>query len=161
MRLAPLDFQPYSGRVEVFFNNEWGQVCSNILLSQAPHVVCSQIGYTSVVSFQFSTYLPLNSRIWIYDLDCYDARNVSTLLECPSNVDYHIGKVHGPCYYAAAVTCLSCKQAKVLYYNAVQSLIANIEICHRNFFLVLQILFSIDNCCLVSITNLIITSYHA
>ena len=146
MRLVPLDYRPYSGRIEVFFNNEWGQVCGTILPLQAFHVVCSQIGYTPVSSVQFYTYLPLNSRIWIYDLDCYDARNVSTLLECPSYVDYHIGKVRGPCYEAAAVTCLSCKQAKVLYYNAVQSLIANIEICHQNFFLVLQILFSIDNC---------------
>ena len=105
MRLVPLDSRPYSGRVEVFFNNEWGQVCSELLRPQALQVVCSQIGYPFAMSQPFSLDLPYNdSRIWIYDLDCTGTEN--TLLDCPSDVEYHIGKVHGTCYEAAGVTCL-------------------------------------------------------
>ena len=70
MRLVPLDYRPYIGRVEVFFNNEWGQVCSDLFRSQALQVVCSQIGYPSTMAQFFPSYLPANSRIWIYDLDC-------------------------------------------------------------------------------------------
>ena len=107
MRLVPLDNRSYSGRVEVFFNNEWGQVCLDLLRPQALQVVCSQIGYPITMSQPFSSDLPANSRVWIYNLDCIGTE--STLLNCPSDVDYHIGKVHGSCYGAASVTCVSCK----------------------------------------------------
>ena len=103
----PLDNRPYSGRVEVFFNNEWGQVCSGLLGSQVYQVVCSQLGYSLTMFQSFSSDLPYNARVWIYDLDCTGTE--STLLDCPSDVDYHIGKIHGSCYEAASVTCSSCK----------------------------------------------------
>ena len=105
VRLVPLDNRPYSGRVEVFFNNEWGQVCLDLLRTQASQVVCSQIGYPSTMSQTFPSDLPYNdSRVWIYDLDCTGTE--STLLDCPSDVEYHIGKVYETCYEAAGVTCL-------------------------------------------------------
>ena len=107
VRLVPLDNRPYSGRVEVFFNNEWGQVCSDLLRPQALQVVCSQFGYPSTMSQSFPSDLPYNSRVWIYDLDCTGTE--STLLDCPSDVEHHIGKVYGSCNVAASVTCSSCK----------------------------------------------------
>ena len=51
-------------------------------------------------------HLPENSRVWIYDINC--TGNESTLLECPSDVEFHVGKVHQPCNTATAVACM-CK----------------------------------------------------
>jgi len=105
VRLVPQDYRPYSGRIEVFFNNEWGQVCDDLLRPETHRVVCSQIGYASLQARRFTTSLPENPRIWVYDVDCSVTDN--TLLDCQSSdVEFHIGKVHGTCSAAASVTCL-------------------------------------------------------
>ena len=93
----------------MFFNNEWGQVCGDLFTSEpgAHNVVCSQLGYTSM-SFNLAyggLNLLQNSRVWIYDINCFG--NENTLLECPSDVEFHIGKVHQPCNTAAGVACRS------------------------------------------------------
>ena len=100
-----LDNEPYAGRIEVFFNNEWGQFCSDLLRTNAPGVVCSQIGYRYASTYNpyYETSLPENSRVWIYDINCIG--NESTLLECPSDVEFHVGKVHEPCSHGTAVQC--------------------------------------------------------
>ena len=103
----PQDNRTYSGRLEVFFNNEWGQVCIDLLRPQLLTVVCSQLGYASLGAQMFATDLPENSPIWIYDIDCTGTE--STLLDCPSDVEFHIGKVRATCSAAAGVTCTSCK----------------------------------------------------
>ena len=108
IRLVPMDYnQSYSGRLEVFFNNEWGQVCDTAFNSSDVTVVCSQIGYATLQSEIFSTSLPANSRIWIQNVNCLSTE--STLLDCPSDVEFHIGKVNEPCNSAIGVTCLLCK----------------------------------------------------
>jgi len=105
VRLVPQDYRPYSGRIEVFFNNEWGQVCADLLRPETHRVVCSQIGYASLQTQLFSTSLPENPHIWVYDVDCSVTDN--TLLDCQSSdVEFHMGKVHGTCSAAAGVTCL-------------------------------------------------------
>ena len=109
VRLSPLDYRPNAGRIEVFFNNEWGQVCGDLFTREpaAHSVVCSQLGYTSM-SFNLpygGLNLLQNSRVWIYDINCVG--NENTLLECPSDVEFHIGKVHQPCNTAAGVVCRS------------------------------------------------------
>ena len=99
----PLDNQPHARRIEVFFNNEWGQFCSDLLRTSALRVVCSQIGYASTYTQHYETSLPENSYVWIYDINCIG--NESTLLECPSVVEFHVGKVHEPCSHGTAVQC--------------------------------------------------------
>ena len=70
----------------------------------ALNVVCSQIGYASMDSpYPIALNLPENSRVWIYDINCIG--NESTLLECPSDVEFHVGKVHQPCNTATGVEC--------------------------------------------------------
>ena len=114
MRLVPVPHGngPYSGRIEVFFNNEWGQVCNDLLEPETLRVVCSQIGYPVTEIQRFPTNLPENSRIWIYDVNCNGTEN--TLLDCQSfDVDYHIGKVYGTCSAAAGVNCSLGKRFKI------------------------------------------------
>ena len=93
----------------MFFNNEWGQVCGDLITSEpgALSVVCSQIGYNStLLNIPYGGLnLLQNSRVWIYDVNCIG--NENTLLECPSDVEYHIGKVHRSCNSGAGVTCQS------------------------------------------------------
>ena len=103
--MVPLYNVSYAGRIEVFFNNEWGQLCNNIFRQDALNVVCSQIGYASMDSPSLigDLTLPENSRVWIYDINCIG--NESTLLECPSDVEFHVGKVHQPCNMATGVVC--------------------------------------------------------
>ena len=92
----------------MFFNNEWGQVCNTAFNLADTTVVCSQIGYATLQSETFSTNLPTeNSRIWIQNINCLSTE--STLLDCPSDVEYHIGKVNELCNGAIGVTCLLCK----------------------------------------------------
>ena len=112
VRLVPQDHRPYSGRIEVFFNNEWGQICNNLLGLGTLRVVCSQIGYPGTDIQGFPTNLPENSRIWIYDVNCNGTEN--TLLDCQSfDTDYHSGNVYGTCSAAAGVTCSSGKRFNI------------------------------------------------
>ena len=79
IRLVPMDYnQSYSGRLEVFFNNEWGQVCDTAFNSSDVTVVCSQIGYATLQSEIFSTSLPANSRIWIQNINCLSTESTFT-----------------------------------------------------------------------------------
>ena len=83
-----------------------GTMVYNIVEQDALNVVCSQIGYVSMVSpVLMALNLPENSRVWIYDINCIG--NESTLLECPSDVEFHVGKVHQPCNTATGVACAS------------------------------------------------------
>lgn len=101
--MISLDDQPHAGRIEVFYSNEWGQFCIDLLRTSALRVVCSQIGYTSNYILYYGTNLPENSYVWIYDINCIG--NESTLLECPSDVEFHVGKIHQPCSQGTAVQC--------------------------------------------------------
>ena len=104
--------RPYLGRIEVFFNYEWGKLCfqqNNITLS----VICSQLGFGSVgaVPFRSPASISTNSRIWLSDsINCIG--NEDTLFDClsPTNV-HNVGKVtSGFCNDGPAnVICPMCK----------------------------------------------------
>ena len=96
-----------SGRIEVFFNHRWGQVCIDLLQPEALRVMCSQIGYNFTQIHPFSMPLPINSHVWIYSVDC--TGNEDTLLECAFDEELHIGSFYGHCSAAAGVTCILCK----------------------------------------------------
>jgi len=112
VRLVSTDNRPYSGQIEVFFNNEWGQVClqrNSVTLS----VVCAQIGYGpgGTVSSTQSTTTSRNPRIWLsFSISCVG--NEGTLFDCLSSYDVtRVGKLsYGYCIDGVAtVTCLTCK----------------------------------------------------
>ena len=82
VRLISTDSIPYTGRIEVFFNNEWGQVCyqdNDAVLS----VVCAQLGYGSAGAAPFRMSISRNTRIWLgNNVDCVG--NEDSIFDCPS-----------------------------------------------------------------------------
>ena len=101
LRLVSTNNLPYSGRIEVFFNKEWGQVCfqENVAVLS---VVCAQLGYGSAGVVPLSVGLSRNARVWLGDhIDCVG--NEETIFDCPSLDFIDIGKVSdGYCSDGAA-----------------------------------------------------------
>ena len=91
MRLVSTDNIPYSGRIEVFFSKEWGQIClqENVAVLS---VVCAQLGFGSAGAVPFSFGSSRNDRVWLADrIDC--TGNEDTIFDCPSLEFTDIGKV--------------------------------------------------------------------
>lgn len=110
VRLVPVDNRPHSGRIEVFFNNEWGQVCfqeNSATLS----VVCTQLGYGSAGVTPFSASVPGNARVWFSNnINCTGRED--TLFDCLSPLDIaNVGKTrYGYCSGGGAgVICPMCE----------------------------------------------------
>lgn len=106
VRLVSTDSRPYAGRIEVFFNNKWGQICFQ-RNSSVLSVICAQLGYDLVGALPFRVSILGNTPVWLdNDLDCVG--NEDTIFDCPS---LDIGKVlGGSCDNGAAgVICPICK----------------------------------------------------
>lgn len=51
LRLAGEKKKHYEGRVEVFYNGEWGTVCDDDFSIYAAQVVCRELGFTGAESW--------------------------------------------------------------------------------------------------------------
>lgn len=51
LRLAGEKRKHNEGRVEVFYDSEWGTVCDDDFTIHAAHVVCRELGYMEAVSW--------------------------------------------------------------------------------------------------------------
>lgn len=51
LRLAGDKRKHYEGRLEVFYNNEWGTVCDDDFSIEAAHVACRQLGFLGAVAW--------------------------------------------------------------------------------------------------------------
>ena len=58
----------YQGRVEVYYNGEWGTVCSLQWDLNDAAVVCRQLGHGPAVEVTY--YGSANGRIWLHYVDC-------------------------------------------------------------------------------------------
>ncbi|XP_028416610.1 neurotrypsin-like [Dendronephthya gigantea] len=59
------------GRVEVFFNGEWGTICNDGLYFKVATVVCRQLGYQNAVrALQGGQVPPGSGRIWLAEVGC-------------------------------------------------------------------------------------------
>ncbi|KAJ8034426.1 hypothetical protein HOLleu_21258 [Holothuria leucospilota] len=71
----------FSGRVEVFFNGEWGTVCNDGWDLVDADVVCRQLGYPAAIESYKDTYFGERSGfVWLTSVSCQG--NESRLLEC-------------------------------------------------------------------------------
>ncbi|XP_005530932.1 PREDICTED: lysyl oxidase homolog 2 [Pseudopodoces humilis] len=84
LRLAGQKRKHNEGRVEVFYNGEWGTVCDDDFSIHAAHVVCRELGYVEAVSWlPSSKYGKGEGKIWLDNVHCTGKE--SSLAACGSN----------------------------------------------------------------------------
>ncbi|XP_028654705.1 lysyl oxidase homolog 2b [Erpetoichthys calabaricus] len=84
LRLAGEKRKHNEGRVEVFYNGEWGTVCDDDFSIHAAQVVCRELGYVEAMSWSAaSKYGRGEGRIWLDNVHCTGKEK--TLAQCSSN----------------------------------------------------------------------------
>ena len=69
------------GRVEVYYNNQWGTVCDDGWDDTDAGVVCNQLGFgSSGTAIGSALFGEGSGQIWIDNVDC--AGSESTLVSC-------------------------------------------------------------------------------
>ncbi|XP_019616842.1 PREDICTED: uncharacterized protein LOC109464335 [Branchiostoma belcheri] len=75
---------PNEGRVEVFYNGQWGTVCDDGWELNDAHVVCRQLGYPSATAARKEAAFGLGfGKIWLDDVACRGSEN--TITDCGHN----------------------------------------------------------------------------
>ena len=72
----------YEGRVEVYYNDEWGTVCDDGWDLNDAQVVCRQLGYGPAITIN-GFYGEDSGQVWLSDLNC--AGIELTIEECSHN----------------------------------------------------------------------------
>lgn len=73
---------PSTGRVEIFYNNQWGTICDDSWDINDTNVVCRQLGFPDLASREFrgAHYGQGSGPIWVHQVACSGSE--STLYEC-------------------------------------------------------------------------------
>ncbi|XP_034095459.1 lysyl oxidase homolog 2A [Gymnodraco acuticeps] len=84
LRLAGEKQKHYVGRLEVFYNGEWGTVCDDDFSISAAHVACRELGFLDAQSWLPSAkYGKGEGRIWLDNVHCTGGEK--SLAQCHSN----------------------------------------------------------------------------
>ncbi|WAQ95358.1 NETR-like protein [Mya arenaria] len=74
---------PYSGRLEVKYNDQWGTVCDDGFNDASAKVVCRMMGFSDARHARFippSEYGPGTGTIWLDDIKCFG--NETDIADC-------------------------------------------------------------------------------
>ena len=82
LRMVNTGRNRFGGRLEFYYNNEWGTVCGDIWNSSDAAVACRQLGFVSVSDSNSSLFGAGTSsqHIWLYDVACSGSE--SRLIDC-------------------------------------------------------------------------------
>uniref|UniRef100_A0A8C7H7Z0 Lysyl oxidase homolog n=1 Tax=Oncorhynchus kisutch TaxID=8019 RepID=A0A8C7H7Z0_ONCKI len=120
LRLAGDKHKHYEGRVEVYYNGEWGTVCDDDFSIHAANVVCRELGYVEAVSWSPSSkYGKGEGRIWLDNVHCSGLER--TLAQCESN-----GFGVSDCKHSEDVGVV-CSQRRIAGFKFISTLTNNVE----------------------------------
>ncbi|KPP61565.1 hypothetical protein Z043_120319 [Scleropages formosus] len=126
LRLAGSKRKHNEGRVEVYYNGEWGTVCDDDFSIYAATVVCRELGYVEAVSWSPSAKFGQGEgRIWLDNVHC-TGREV-TLAECSSN-----GFGVSDCKHSEDVGVV-CSTRRIPGFRFVGALANNVEVNHCHY----------------------------
>ena len=98
---------PSTGRVEIFYNNQWGTICDDSWDINDANVVCRQLGFPGLASraFRGAHYGQGSGPIWIHQVACSGSE--STLYDCSYRGWGNTGCIHSQdagvqCSYGSA-----------------------------------------------------------
>ncbi|VDI10691.1 deleted in malignant brain tumors 1 protein [Mytilus galloprovincialis] len=74
-----------AGRLDFFYNGEWGTVCDNHFDNIDATVACRQLGYCSGIIYPADRIRDGHGAIWLNDVNCTGSE--SKLLHCAYNAD--------------------------------------------------------------------------
>uniref|UniRef100_A0A8C1GDB8 Lysyl oxidase homolog n=1 Tax=Cyprinus carpio TaxID=7962 RepID=A0A8C1GDB8_CYPCA len=75
-RLAGYPRKHNEGRVEVFYNGEWGTICDDDFTLANAHVLCHHLGFVEALSWSHSAkYGPGTGKIWLDNVMCGGSEN--------------------------------------------------------------------------------------
>ena len=82
LRLVNTGSTQFGGRLEVYYNNEWGTVCDDGWGNADAIVACTQMGFVSVSDSDSSLFGfgASSQRIWLDDVACSGSE--SRLIDC-------------------------------------------------------------------------------
>ena len=93
LRLVDTGSTQFGGRLEVYYNNEWGTVCDNFWGTFDATVACRQMGFVGVTDRDSSRFGSgaSSQMIWLNDVHCSGSE--SRLIDC-SHAGFGIENCH-------------------------------------------------------------------
>ena len=104
--------KPSEGRVEIYYEGDWGTVCDDYWGTRDADVACRQLGYDGALSAPMQAHFgPGEGPIWLDDLSCRGSED--HLLDCSRVESSAIGHHNCNHYEDAGVTCVATRTPRL------------------------------------------------